>query len=127
MTEHKTKVFYDGDCPICQLNRQWLHGDQRGKDALELIDVRDPAFYASEYGLNDEQVLTSLCVIDEHGELHEGMDAVHLSYQRKGQGWWLAPTRWPLIRRIFDLGYHWLARHRFRISATLGIRKRDRE
>ena len=45
-----------------------------------------------------------------------GMDALHAAYREVGLGWPLALTRWPGVRMVFDRGYLWFARNRYRIS-----------
>ena len=60
-----------------------------------------------------------------HGELTDGsmiygLDVTRTAWQLVGKGHWFAFLRWPLIRPIADLAYHFFARHRHHISGWFG-------
>jgi len=42
------------------------------------------------------------------------MEVFRRAYGAVGLGWLLAPSRWPLLGRLFDAAYRWFARNRLR-------------
>jgi predicted DCC family thiol-disulfide oxidoreductase YuxK len=54
------------------------------------------------------------------GSLVRGMEVFRRAYDAVGLGWLLAPTRWPILRSIFDAGYSWFARNRLRLTGRTG-------
>ena len=51
MPEQRLKLLYDGECPFCRREVEWLRRrDHEGKLALE--DIADPGFDPAQYGLS---------------------------------------------------------------------------
>jgi predicted DCC family thiol-disulfide oxidoreductase YuxK len=48
------------------------------------------------------------------GTLIEGVEVFRRLYTAIGLGWVVAPTRWPLLRGLFDRAYRGFARNRLR-------------
>ncbi|MCT4643149.1 MAG: DUF393 domain-containing protein [Bacteriovoracaceae bacterium] len=70
----KLKVFYDGSCHLCDKEiKYYLKIDKR--NLLEGIDITNPKFDPSHYGLNKEQVNTHLHAIDEEGKVFSKIDS----------------------------------------------------
>jgi predicted DCC family thiol-disulfide oxidoreductase YuxK len=47
------------------------------------------------------------------------------AYAAVGLGWLVAPTGWPILRPLFDVGYRWFARNRVRLGRIFGRRCED--
>jgi hypothetical protein len=41
------------------------------------------------------------------------MEVLRRAYDAIGLGWWLAPTKWPILRFASDASYAWIARNAF--------------
>ncbi|MFO7904697.1 MAG: thiol-disulfide oxidoreductase DCC family protein [Planctomycetota bacterium] len=105
------KLIYDGDCPICRREVNWLkRRDRRGK--LELEDLAAQGFDPKRYGLTREDVSSALHGVKPDGTIVRGMDAVREAYRTVGLGWIVAPTGWAGARRVSDWLYAWFARNR---------------
>ena len=105
------RLFYDGQCPFCRSEMDFLRRrDRRGRLVLE--DVSRPGFDPSVYGLTLEQVNGVLHAIQADGRIVTRMEAVRAAYQAVGLGWVVAFTRWPVLRPIFDRAYGVFARNR---------------
>ena len=107
--------LYDGACPICVsevdgLRRRDAHGN------LCLVDISAPSFDAARYGRTRQELLTRMHAIDGEGHTLVAMDAVRAAYRAVGLGWLVAPTRWPLLKPLFDRLYAWIARNRYRLD-----------
>ncbi len=115
MSMWRAKLLYDGACPFCRREVDWLkRRDRYGTLATE--DISDPAFDASRYGLTKEVAMRSLHAVLPDGRVVCGMEAVRQAYQAVGLGWIVAPTRLPVVSSICDRFYSAFARNRARLG-----------
>lgn len=109
------RLLYDGLCPICSREikklKQMDHDNQ-----LALIDITDPQFDPSPWGLKIEDVHQQLHLIRPDGTIVTAMNAVREMYRAIGKGWLMSWTGWPVLRPIFDLLYRIFARYRLKLS-----------
>ena len=110
------KLLYDGACPICRRQIQWLKRRDRD-DSLAVEDVSDPAFAPGRYGLSQEEVLGALHGVLPDGRVHgRRLDAIRQAYQAVGLGWLIAPIGWPLVGWVCKHLYGAFARNRVRLG-----------
>ena len=88
--------------------------NRRGRLALE--DIARADFQPDAYGRTLEELMGHIHAVLPDGRIVTGMEAFRRSYAAIGLGWLVAPTGWPLLRPLFDLGYEWFARNRLRIT-----------
>ena len=117
-------VLVDGNCPFCRLERRWLQrlDARRASDGFGLCfdDIADPTFDASLYGLELAALHGSIHAVEPDGTVLRGMDVFRAAYGAIGLGWLLAPTGWPLLKPVCDLGYRLFARYRVRLGRLFG-------
>jgi predicted DCC family thiol-disulfide oxidoreductase YuxK len=114
------KVLYDGDCPLCMREVRFLRRrDRRGRIAFE--DIAAPDFDASRYGLDQPTVMARIHGVLPDGRIIEGVEVFRRLYAQVGLGFLLAPTRWPLLRPLFDAAYRVFARNRLRLTGRRGM------
>lgn len=115
----KFKLLYDGQCPMCRREANWLRRrNHAGHLAFE--DISAPGFDATRYGLTQEQVMGVMHGIFPNGLVVTKVEAFRQAYQLIGMGWLLAPSRWPVLRNLADWGYEWFARNRVAIGRRFG-------
>ena len=106
-------LLYDGACPFCRHRIETLlRRDHKGRLAVEDISAHD--FDPAKYGLSQDDVLREIHAVKPDGTVVKGMDAVREACRVVRLGWLVAPSRLPLIRKLFDWLYKWIARHRHR-------------
>lgn len=111
-------LFYDGNCPFCKREVDWLRKrDRDGK--LDYVDICDPGFDQGQHRLQGRDVHARIHAVRADGEVLEGMAVFREVYRRLGLGWLLAPTGWPVLRPTFDLLYRLFARNRLRLGRLL--------
>jgi predicted DCC family thiol-disulfide oxidoreductase YuxK len=115
MAAWKLKLLYDGACPFCRREVDWLKRRNRNL-LLTFEDIADPQFDPAKYGLTREEVNAELHGILPDGKVVRGMTAVRAAYQGIGLGWLLAPTALPGIRQVADRFYAAFARNRFALG-----------
>ena len=113
-------LYYDGHCPLCLAEIRFL--EQRNQAGLlSFVDVCAPTFSSAEVGVSSCQVLLD----NMHAKLADGtvlvgaevFAAAYARAQLPTMAWvfsrpWLMPL-WRLMYRFF-------ARHRERISRSIG-------
>jgi predicted DCC family thiol-disulfide oxidoreductase YuxK len=119
MEPGQLKLLYDGNCPICRREVQWLKRRDR-KENLLLEDIADPAFRADRHGLTQEAVMGAIHGIRSDGSVLRGMAVIREAYRAIGMGWIMAPTGWPIVRPITDWLYRVFARNRLRLGGFFG-------
>jgi len=119
MESWQFKLLYDGQCPMCRREANWLR--RRSRDGrLVFEDISAPGFDASRYGLTNAQVMGVMHGVFPDGRIVTKVEAFRQAYNLVGLGWLLAPTRWPLLRNLADWGYEWFARNRVTIGRWFG-------
>jgi predicted DCC family thiol-disulfide oxidoreductase YuxK len=108
---HPIQCFHDGACPLCSREVAWLRRrDHDGR--IEFIDISAPDFEASTWGRSQADLEGSLHVRLADGRFVDGVESFRQLYSAVGLGWLLAPTRWPVLRSLFDALYRGFARVR---------------
>ncbi|MDR1889543.1 MAG: DUF393 domain-containing protein [Zoogloeaceae bacterium] len=113
------EFLYDGQCAICRFDVANL----RRRDAqhrLVFIDITAPDFDPAPYGRSKEALLARIAARRADGVIVEGPEVFRLALAAIGFGGLVAPTRWPVFRRIAEYAYAWFARHRVTLSCRFG-------
>ena len=119
MTSWKVKLLYDGACPFCRREVDWLKRRNR-RMLLSFEDISDPQFDPALYGLTREEVNRVLHGILPDGKVVRGLAAIRYAYDAIGLGWLTAPTGWPGIRWAADRLYAAFARNRLTLGRVAG-------
>lgn len=108
------RVLYDGECPLCLREIRFLERRDRKRGRLQLEDIASPDFDPARYGLDAQRVMARIHGVLPDGSVIEGVEVFRRAYGAVGLGWLVAPTRWPVLRRLVDLAYRIFARNRLR-------------
>jgi predicted DCC family thiol-disulfide oxidoreductase YuxK len=119
MSAWKLKLLYDGECPFCRREVEWLKRRNR-RMLLRFEDISDPQFDPGRYGLTREEVNRALHGVLPDGKVVRGMAAVRRAYRAVGLGWLAGPTGWPGVRWIADRLYAAFARNRAMLGRFAG-------
>ena len=126
MTLPEITVLFDGDCPLCVREIDFLRRLDRGRGRLGLTDIAAPEFDASRYGVDFATLMARIHGVLPDGTLIEGVEVFRRAYAAVGLGWLVAPTRWPLIRPLADRLYRVFARNRLRLTGRIHACEGDR-
>jgi predicted DCC family thiol-disulfide oxidoreductase YuxK len=107
------RLLYDGECPLCSREVAWLRRRDR-RSRIVFDDIADPAFDPARYGLDHATLMARIHGVLPDGRVIEGMEVFRRAYGAVGLGWVLAPSRWPLLSRVYDAAYRVFARNRLR-------------
>jgi predicted DCC family thiol-disulfide oxidoreductase YuxK len=120
-TPWRVKVLYDGDCPLCSREVQFLERRDRGRGRIQFEDIADPSFDPAVWGLDDQKVMARIHGVLPNGAVIEGVEVFRQAYAAVGLGWLMAPTRWPGLRHLADLAYRIFAQNRLRWTGRASI------
>lgn len=118
ITNFPLTLFFDGACPICQLEMDRLR-ERDGLKRLVFTDIAQPGFDPAPWGatLTDMQALIHAARPD--GSLVIGVEALHLAYTAVGLGHWTLPGMLPGLKPLAERAYALFARRRYQTSALL--------
>ncbi|KAJ8046508.1 hypothetical protein HOLleu_05196 [Holothuria leucospilota] len=121
VTNSRTKVLYDGDCPLCQKEMAVVKYLHKNKNKLDLIDISKPEFKPSDYGhFTHKELMDIFHVIGTDQKVYKGVEAVHKMYSDIGYGWSTTYLLWPGLRGISNKVYMWFAKNRLRWTGRDG-------
>ena len=114
-------VLYDHACPLCRT--EMLRLKQRDShERLILLDINSDEFDEQVWGVSRAEASRALHVLTPQDRWLIGMPANRHVYARVGLGWLMAPSGWPLLSRLADVFYGYIAPNRLRVSRWLGLK-----
>ena len=115
-------LYYDGKCPFCVAGMTRLHGwDKAGR--LAFVDIAIPGFDPAHLGADLAALNRELYGLRADGRVLVGVDSILAAYTLAGQAWRVWPLRIKPLRPVLASAYRLFARHRYRVSRLLGIKK----
>ena len=113
MTQQFT-VFFDGDCPLCQREINWLR--KRTGDRVHYQDISPKVSTDKELPLPRAELMSKIYGKKDDGTLISGVEVFRQLYSAAGFGPLVFMTRLPIIAQLLGLGYSVFAR--FRLTLT---------
>lgn len=114
-TRCEIEVFYDGGCPLCLREVNFLRGrDRQGK--IRFTDIDAPDFRAADFGPSHQELMAQIHARMPDGTWIRGVEVFRRLYRAVGLGWLVSLTRVPAISQLLDWGYSIFARNRLRLS-----------
>ena len=123
------KVFYDGNCPLCNKEINIYKKLDTGSK-FDWIDINTNQKLLDEYNLSFIDTMKIFHVIDNTGTVQKGVDGF-LVIWRELAYWKILYfiVRLPLIKQLAKIAYHWFAIWRFKkncnCSESCQIRKKQ--
>jgi predicted DCC family thiol-disulfide oxidoreductase YuxK len=119
MSERRTTVFYDGECPVCSREIAFYKGRRRAS-AIDWVDVATlPPDVEVAPGLSACAALARFHVVTRDGRTHDGGPAFIALWRElgglfAGVGWFLSIPPGPII---LGKAYDWFLANRSRLIA----------
>ncbi|XP_068452979.1 uncharacterized protein [Clinocottus analis] len=116
------KVLYDGLCPVCVTEIQFLQFLQRNRPGkVDFVDISLSGYNAEKYkDVSYEMAMEEMHVIDEKDEVHRGIPAFAVMYSAVGLGWLGSLMMWSPVRPFMDKSYAIFARNRLKWTGRGG-------
>lgn len=104
----KINLLYDGDCPLCLREVNFLQKKDAGLGRVKFTNIADLDYEASENGgIDFETAMGRIHAVRADGTVVKNIAVFQEVYDAIGIGWLYAPTKWPiigaLVNKIYDL------------------------
>jgi predicted DCC family thiol-disulfide oxidoreductase YuxK len=114
---NKLTIFYDGNCPLCNLEMQKLKQCDTN-ELIILINLHQPGFSTQFPHINIENAMKMLHA-EYQGKVLLALDVTHRAWTLVGRKTLAAPLQWPIIKQLAHCTYLILAKYRHPISNFL--------
>ena len=111
-------LFYDGSCPLCMKEINWLQSKNTQKRLL-LVDIKQDSFTTHYPDMNPQAMDNTLHAQWSNGKIVTGVDATVSAWEAVGKGWLLTPLTWPVFSAIAKCAYRTFAQNRHWLSSKL--------
>lgn len=108
----KLNLLYDGECPLCVREVNFLQKKDAGRGVIKFTDIADLDYDPAENGGVDfETAMGRIHAVRADGSVIKNVAVFQEVYDAIGIGWMYAPTKWPiigsLVNKIYDLWADW--------------------
>ncbi|RUR84217.1 thiol-disulfide oxidoreductase DCC family protein [Chlorogloeopsis fritschii PCC 9212] len=100
------KLLYDGECPLCMREVNFLKKRDAGRGLVAFVDIADENYNPQEHGGVDfETAMGRIHAVLPDGSVIKNVEVFRRVYEALGMGWVYAATKWPVIGPIVDRLY----------------------
>ncbi|MEL6927165.1 MAG: DUF393 domain-containing protein [Cyanobacteria bacterium J06600_6] len=113
----KIKLLYDGECPLCVREVNFLTKKDGGRGIVKFVDIADQDYSPEENGGVD--FVTAMGVIHAvlpDGSIIKNVEVFRQVYEQLGMGWVYGITKIPLVGNLADWLYGIWANWRLKIT-----------
>jgi predicted DCC family thiol-disulfide oxidoreductase YuxK len=102
----KIKLLYDGECPLCVREVNFLRKRDAGRGLVVFVDIADENYNPQEHGgIDYETAMGRIHAIVTDGTAVKNVEVFRRVYEILGMGWIYAATKLPIIGAIVDAVY----------------------
>lgn len=102
----KIKLLYDGACPLCLREVNFLTQKDAGRGLVAFVDVAADDYSADDNGgIDFETAMGRIHAVMPDGSSVKNVEVFRRIYETLGMGWVYAATKWPVIGPIVDAAY----------------------
>ena len=100
------KLLYDGECPLCVREVNFLQKRDAGRNLVAFVDIADDDYNPEENGGVDfETAMGRIHAVLPDGTVIKNVEVFRRVYEALGMGWVYAITKLPIIGAIANLIY----------------------
>lgn len=113
----KIKLLYDGACPLCVREVNFLQKRDAGRGLVEFVDIADLDYVPEEHGgIDFETAMGRIHGILADGTIMVGVPVFHKVYEVLGMGWVYGITQLPVLGSIANFMYDLWANWRLKLT-----------
>lgn len=100
------KLLYDGECPLCVREVNFLKKRDAGRGIVKFVDIADDRYTPeANGGIDFETAMGRIHALLPDGTIIKNVEVFRSVYETLGMGWVYAATKLPLIGAIVDILY----------------------
>ncbi len=100
------KLLYDGECPLCVREVNFLQKRDAGRGLVAFVDIADDDYNPDAHGgIDFETAMGRIHAVLPDGTVIKNVEVFRRVYETLGMGWVYAATKWPIIGPIVDKLY----------------------
>ena len=122
MNTAKITIFFDGDCPLCKREVDFLDSRNQ-KGFLGFIDINSSDFSSGKYGITYKQAMERIHALKSDGSVIKDIKVFQEAYNLIGLGWIYAPTKLPILDKFSSFIYGIWAKYRLKMTFRPSIEK----
>lgn len=116
-THWKIKLLYDGECPLCLREVDFLRKRDAGRGLVAFVDIADENYHPQAHGGVDfETAMGRIHAVLPDGTVIKNVEVFRRVYETLGMGWVYAITKLPVIGTVADMLYGIWADWRLRLT-----------
>ncbi|MBE9076790.1 DUF393 domain-containing protein [Romeria aff. gracilis LEGE 07310] len=111
------ELLYDGNCPLCLREVNFLQKKDAGRGIVHFVDIADPDYDPAQHGDVDfETAMGRIHAVLPDGSVVKNVEVFRRVYSALGMGWVYAATQWPIVGPIVDKIYDFWADRRLAMT-----------
>ncbi|KAG7666809.1 hypothetical protein Ndes2526B_g04694 [Nannochloris sp. 'desiccata'] len=119
------KYLYDGECDMCKQLMSTLKSKDAGQGRIKFVNIASMSYNPREHeGITYEEAMESLHAIKRDGTIMTGPAALQQLYYAVGWGWVSTLMALPLVDKLVDIFYKFIAKYRLPMSGALTAMRR---
>lgn len=112
MTNWKINLLYDGACPLCLREVNFLRKKDAGRGLVAFTDIDADDYDPAAHGnVSFEAAMARIHAILPDGTVIQNVQVFRQVYTVLGIGWMYAPTQWPIlgpaVDKLYDIWADW--------------------
>ncbi|MEO1591739.1 MAG: DUF393 domain-containing protein [Cyanobacteria bacterium J06632_22] len=113
----KIKLLYDGECPLCLREVNFLQRRDNGRGRVAFVDIADANYDpADNAGIDFETAMGRIHAILPDGRVIQNVEVFRRVYEILDMGWVYAVTKLPMLGWLADKLYDLWADQRLRMT-----------
>ncbi|QIR37589.1 DUF393 domain-containing protein [Tolypothrix sp. PCC 7910] len=117
------ELLYDGDCPLCMREVNFLQKRDAGRGLVNFVDIADDNYNPKVHGGVDyETAMGRIHAVLPDGTLVKNVEVFRRIYEILGMGWVYSLTKLPLIGAIADFLYGIWANWRLAVTGRPNLK-----
>lgn len=111
------RVLYDGDCPLCVREVDFLRRKDAGRGKLDLVDIASARYDPSaNRGIEFATAMSTIHGIRPNGDIITGVEVFERAYAAVGLGWVYAFAKVPALLAAANKAYDFWAERRMEVT-----------
>jgi predicted DCC family thiol-disulfide oxidoreductase YuxK len=120
----KIKLLYDGECPLCLREVNFLKKRDAGRGLIAFVDIADDNYTPEENGgISFETAMGRIHAVLPDGTTIKNMEVFRRVYEILGLGWVYAATKLPILGFLADILYGLWADRRLTLTGRPNLKR----